>query len=100
MHEPVGMVTFVAKEDRLPELIELLGKMAVVASDNGRIAIHQSRHEPNTLFLYELYRDKDAMKLHQANQELKNLGSGLGDLTESVEMVTGNLVAGDRAERS
>lgn len=103
MHEPVGMVTFVAKEDRLPELIELLGKMAVVASrDDGCeiYAVHQSRREPNTLFLYELYRDKDAMKRHQANQELKDLGSGLGDLTESVEMVTGNLVAGDRAKRS
>jgi quinol monooxygenase YgiN len=103
MEEPAGMVTFVAKEGCLSDLIELLGKMAAVAGrDDGCeiYAVHQSRRHPNIVFLYELYRDKDAMKLHQANQELKDLGSGLGDLTESVEIVTGNLVAGDRARRS
>ncbi len=36
MQEPAGMVTFVAKEGRLPDLIELLAKMAVVAGrDDG-----------------------------------------------------------------
>lgn len=103
MHEPAGLVTFVAKENRLPEVIELLGKMAAVASrDDGCeiYAVHQSRRDPNMIFLYELYRDKDALKLHQANEELRDLGSGLRDLTESVDIVTGNLVAGDRAQRS
>ena len=103
MQEPAGLVTFVAKEGRVPELIELLGQMAAVAGrDDGCeiYAVHQSRQEPHRVFLYELYRDKDALKLHQANQELTALGSGLGELTESVEVVTGNLVAGDRAQRS
>jgi quinol monooxygenase YgiN len=103
MDEPAGWVTFVAKEGRGPELIELLGKMAAVASrDDGCeiYAVHQSRRDPNTIFVYELYRDKDALKRHQANGELRDLGSGLGALTESVDVVVGNLVAGDRAQRS
>jgi quinol monooxygenase YgiN len=103
MDEPAGLVTLFAKEGHADEVIALLSKMAATAAgDDGSeiYAIHQSRKDPNLLFVYELYRDKDALKLHQANEVLSDLGASLRDLTESVEVVLGNLVGGDRPKRS
>lgn len=103
MNEPAGMVKLVAKEGRIDDLREHLAEMArVAAGDDGTevYAVHQSRAEPAVFFLYELYRDKDAFKAHQANEKLRELGAGLRDLTDGVELVVGNLVAGDRAART
>jgi quinol monooxygenase YgiN len=102
MDEPVGLVTLVAKEGREADLRALLGEMARhAATDDGCeiYAVHQSRREPRSFFLYERYRDKDAFKLHQANEELRELGAGLRDLTDSMEIVVGNLVVGDEIRR-
>ena len=103
MHEPAGLVTIVAKDGRAGELADLLGKMAQLASlDDGTeiYAIHQSRQDANLFFIYELYRDKDSLKRHQANPQLRELGAGLAELTESVNVSLGNLVAGDRPSRA
>ncbi|MBW8827098.1 MAG: antibiotic biosynthesis monooxygenase [Acidobacteria bacterium] len=102
MDEPAGLVTIVAKEGKVDQLIELLGRMAAIAAkDDGSelYSVHRSRRDPNTVFVYELYRDKEALKLHQANEELRGLGAGLRDLTESIDVVLGNLVTGDRPTR-
>jgi quinol monooxygenase YgiN len=103
MNEPAGIVTIVAKEGRADELVDLLGKMAHVASlDDGAeiYAVHRARPNANVFFIYELYRDKDSLKRHQANTELRELGARMADLTESVSVEVGNLVAGDRPARS
>jgi quinol monooxygenase YgiN len=103
MNEPAGVVTIVAKEGRADELAHLLAKMAQVASlDDGAeiYAVHRSRQDANSFFIYELYRDKDSLKRHQANEELRRLGAGMADLTDSVTVTIGNLLAGDRARRS
>lgn len=102
MNEPAGLVTFVAKQGAEAELAGLLTEMAgLAARDDGTeiYAVHQSRQDPRTVFVYELCRDKDALKLRQANEELNSLGSRLRDLTESVDVTIGNLVGGDRAAR-
>jgi quinol monooxygenase YgiN len=96
------MVRMVAREGREDELLALLAQMATLAAkDDGCevYAVHRARREPNVFFLYELYRDKDSFKAHQQNEDLKAVSEGLGDLTESIELVVGNLVAGDVAVR-
>ena len=103
MNEPAGVVTIVARDGRADELADLLAKMAQVASlDDGAeiYAVHRSRQDTNSFFIYELYRDKDSLKRHQANAELRQLGVRMADLTDSVTVTIGNLVAGDRATRS
>lgn len=102
MNEPAGIVMMTAKEGREGDLLDLLTRMAAAAaSDDGTeiYAVHQNRQDPRRFFLYELYRDRDAFKVHIASAALKELGAGLGDLTDSVDILTGNLVAGDRARR-
>jgi (4S)-4-hydroxy-5-phosphonooxypentane-2,3-dione isomerase len=103
LNELVGVVTIVAKEGKVDELIALFGQMAsVAAEDDGSeiYTVHQSRRDPNTLIVYEVYRDKDALKLHQANEKLREMGAGLRDLAESTDVVLATLVAGDRPVRS
>jgi len=103
MDEPVGVVTIVAKDGKVDELIDLLSEMAsVAATDDGSeiYAVHRSRRDANTIIVYELYRDKEALKRHQANEKLRELGAGLRELAESTEVVLGNLVAGDRPIRA
>src|SRR2546423_14683518 len=103
MQEPAGIVKLVATEGREEDLIDLLGRMAAAAAkDDGCeiYAVHRSRAEPSTFFLYERYRDKDAFKLHMANEPLKELGGGLRDLTTSMELIVGNIIAGDEMRPS
>jgi quinol monooxygenase YgiN len=102
MQEPAGMVTMVAKPGRDEELLEVLTTMATIAAaDEGTevYAVHRVRNDPATFFIYELYRDKDALSLHRANTRLTDAAKPLSELTESVDVVVGNLVSGDRASR-
>jgi quinol monooxygenase YgiN len=102
MQEPAAIVKMVATPGREDELLELLTSMAAIAvSDEGTevYAVHRGRAEPSTFFLYELYRDKDALARHRNNTRLTDAARPLSDMTESVEVITGNLVAGDRAVR-
>ncbi len=102
MQEPAGVVKMVAKPGREDELLELLTAMAAIAvADDGTevYAVHRGRAEPSTFFLYELYRDKDALARHRGNTRLTDAAKPLSELTESVEVITGNLVAGVRAGR-
>jgi quinol monooxygenase YgiN len=97
------MVKCVAKDGRAEELVELLGRMAAVASrDDGTelYVVHRARQDGNVVFIYELYRDKEALKLHQANAQLRDLGRGMAELTDSVEVLVGNVVAGDVSRRT
>lgn len=102
MDEPAGVVKIVAKPGQEEALETLLKEMATIAvCDEGTeiYAVHQVRKEPSTFFLYELYRDPDALKRHQANLELKGLGTYLEAAAATIEVLLGNLVAGDRAGR-
>ncbi len=102
MDEPAGVVTIVAKEDCRDQVLDLLKKMAeAAAKDDGCeiYSVHAARTAPDTFFLYELYRDKESFKLHQQNPQLGELGEQLRELTESLTLTVGNLVAGDRSVR-
>ena len=102
MQEPAGIVKMVAKPGREEELLELLTAMAsIAATDDGTevFAVHRGRAEPSMFFLYELYRDKDAFARHRGNTRLNDAVKPLSGLTESVEVIAGNLVAGTRAGR-
>jgi quinol monooxygenase YgiN len=103
MNEPAAIVKISAKQGCEDELIDVLASMArVAARDDGTeiYAVHRSRTDATLLFLYELYRDKEAFARHRANDELAELGKTMADLVESVEIVSGKLVAGDRAARA
>jgi (4S)-4-hydroxy-5-phosphonooxypentane-2,3-dione isomerase len=103
MDEPAGIVRFVAKPGRVDDLVTLLAKIAEAAAlDDGceLYSVHRARRDPDVVFVYELYRDKHALKTHQQNSELAVLGSHLRELTASMDLVVGNLVAGDRACRT
>ncbi len=103
MNEPAAIVKITAKEGRDDELLGVLASMArVAAGDDGTeiFAVHRSRTDTSVVFLYELYRDKEAFARHRANGDLAELGKKMAELAESIEIVSGNLVAGDRATRA
>jgi quinol monooxygenase YgiN len=90
----------VAKPGREDELSELLASMAAIAAaDDGTevYAVHRGRGVPTTFFIYELYRDRDALARHRGNTRLTDAAKPLSELAESVEVIAGNLVAGTRA---
>jgi quinol monooxygenase YgiN len=102
MEEPAGFVKIVAKPGQEEALGTLLKEMASIAlRDEGTeiYAVHQVRKEPSTFFLYELFRDRDGLKRHQANAALAKLGANLEAVAATIEVLVGNLVAGDRAGR-
>ena len=89
-----------AKPGREEELQRVLTAMAEAArSDEGTeiYAVHRGRRDPSEFFIYELYRDREALRRHQANETLRALGQQLNEMTVSVDVLIGNLVAGDRA---
>jgi len=102
MDEPAGVVRISAKPGREEELLRVLTAMAAAARlDEGAeiYAVHRGRRDPSEFFIYELYRDKDALRRHGANEALQALGKEMGEMTTSVDVLVGNLVAGDRAVR-
>lgn len=89
-----------AKPGREEELQRVLTAMAEAARrDEGTeiYAVHRGRRDPSEFFIYELYRDREALRRHQANETLQALGQQLNEMTVSVDVLIGNLVAGDRA---
>lgn len=102
MNEPAGAVTIRAKQGHAEHLAELLVEMArLAAMDDGCVfyAVHRSDQDPDVFVIYELYRNEKAHKHHQANQELRVLSRNVHELTDSIEVVLGHLMAGDRVGR-
>jgi quinol monooxygenase YgiN len=94
MTQVAGVVTFVAKEGREAELLGVLEEMrsevVVEAGCDLYFAVQVAR-EPRTFVLVERYRDKAALRAHQANPALARFGDVLAPLTESMEIRVGSV---------
>ena len=92
-------VRIVVKPDRSEDMLDLLNRMAELASgDDGTEiwAVHRGRKGSGEFFLYELFRDGAAFELHQRNEALNTLGRQLTDLADELVVTSGRLVGGLR----
>jgi enoyl-CoA hydratase/carnithine racemase/quinol monooxygenase YgiN len=103
MTQMAGVVTIVATEGREAELLEALEEMRteVVAEPGCELyfAVQLAR-EPRTFVLVERYRDRDALRAHQANPALARFGDVLAPLTESMEIRIGSVAVPGRSATS
>ena len=94
-------VRITAKEGRGDELADVLARMhAEVSQEPGcdLYTIVRASREPDAFALIELYRDRDALKAHQANERLGPLGAELSELAASIDIQIGS-VNGDPGRR-
>jgi quinol monooxygenase YgiN len=98
---PLASITAVAlivpKPGSEENLLALLEEMAAAATDDGTevYSVSRTRKAPVRYYIYEVYRDREALAAHQANPALAEAGKRLRDLVESVDVLLGEHVAGD-----
>jgi quinol monooxygenase YgiN len=92
----VSAVTrLVAHDGRFPELLEAVDRMVAAArAEEGTelYVVNRATREPNTLFLFEMFRDKPALKAHVAAGGPVN--ELLAPLVASSEVLLGEPVLG------
>jgi (4S)-4-hydroxy-5-phosphonooxypentane-2,3-dione isomerase len=70
-----GMIRLVVQDGRKNELLDFLRWDADVARADEpgtlRFDVWESPDEPNVVYLYEAYADRDAFEAHQANEPFK-----------------------------
>jgi autoinducer 2-degrading protein len=89
------MARFRAKEGRMEELLEALRPLLDQADDEpGTLvyAMNRSTKEPDVLFFYELYSDRDAFHAHARTETMAAAGPVLEELVAESEMVVGDPV--------
>ncbi|MEU7813988.1 antibiotic biosynthesis monooxygenase [Pseudonocardia sp. NPDC049154] len=89
------MTTLVAKEGRFDDLLAVVEKMVAAAQGEAGTEIYvvnRATRVPDTLFLFELFRDKTALKEHAAAGG--PIGELLAPLLASSEVVFGEPVQG------
>lgn len=90
-----AITKLVAHEGRFAELLEVVDKMVAAAREEEGTEVYvvnRAKREPDTLFLFELFRDRDALKAHAAAGG--PVGELLAPLVASSEVVLGEPVAG------
>jgi quinol monooxygenase YgiN len=90
-----AMTTLVAREGRFAELLEAVDAMVAAAdAEEGTEAylVSSLRRSPDTLLLFEMFRDRAALKAHQAAGGA--LAERLGPLLARTEVQFGDLIAG------
>ncbi|HUF98469.1 MAG TPA: putative quinol monooxygenase [Ilumatobacter sp.] len=95
-------VRIIAKEGKAEELAELLGRLhAEVSAEPGcdLYSVVRSDRDTNAFSLIELYRDRDALKAHQRNEQLGPIAAGMPDLVETMDFQIGAVVCGDQGRR-
>jgi quinol monooxygenase YgiN len=73
----------VAKEGKRVELVEKLSKLvAATEAEPGTLvySVNLSTTEPELVYFYELYTDKDALAVHGKSDAFAAAGAGMGDL--------------------
>ena len=97
----IGVIVSIdISEDRVDELLALLERMARSArADAGTDVWDVCRDVDRTgrFYLYERYRDRDALRLHRRNTELSELGVRLSELVDNI-VITRLDINGDAAE--
>jgi quinol monooxygenase YgiN len=80
----VAMIAKVtAKEGKRDEVVEVLrGLVATIEAEPGTLvyALNVSTKEPEVVWFYELYADRDAMAAHGGSDAMKAVGPKLADL--------------------
>jgi quinol monooxygenase YgiN len=89
------MARFRAKEGRMEELQEALRPLLDQADDEpGTLvyAMNRSTKEPDLLFFYELYADRDAFHAHARSEAMAAAGPVLEELVAESELIVGDPV--------
>jgi quinol monooxygenase YgiN len=90
-----AVTTLVAHEGRFAELLEAVDALVAAAeAEEGTEAylVSSLRRSPDTLLLFEMFRDRTALKAHQAAGGV--LAGRLGPLLARTEVQFGELIAG------
>jgi quinol monooxygenase YgiN len=89
----VKLISIVPDPDRREELLSLLDTVKRASEQEPGTEVwtlHTSRSDQSRLYLYERYRDEEAVEAHDELPELRELLSRIGDLvaeTPSVEIL-------------
>jgi quinol monooxygenase YgiN len=89
------MARFRAKEGRMDELMEALRPLLDQADEEpGTLVytVNRSTKEPDLLFFYELYADRDAFHTHARSETMAASGPVLEELVAESELVVGEPV--------
>jgi quinol monooxygenase YgiN len=100
--EIAATARIVAREGKADDLLGLLESFAATAADDdGTIlyTVHRDRKDPATFVVWELYRDREALRLHAENPRLKAGSATLRELAETIDVTIHAHVAGTRAAR-
>ena len=87
-----AVVSVRARDGHADEVNNLLLQMAEVAraDDGTEIWIaHRDATESARFFVYELYRDRAAFRLHRNNETLNGLGKRLAAVAKDIDFVGG-----------
>jgi quinol monooxygenase YgiN len=90
-----AVTTLVAHAGRLGDLLEAVDAMVGAArAEDGTEAylVSSARRSPDTLVLFEMFRDRAALKAHQAAGA--SLAERLGPLVARIEVQFGELIDG------
>lgn len=84
------------REGNLERVLSLLPNLAALsAAEEGCVIylVHQGRSEPNTLMLYECYRDEAALHAHRSSEHFQKIVLGeIVPLLESREPFLASLL--------
>ena len=89
------MARFRAKEGRIDELLEALQPLLDQAdAEPGTLvyAMNRSTKDPDLLFFYEVYADRDAFHTHARSETMAAAGPVLEELVAESELVVGEPV--------
>jgi (4S)-4-hydroxy-5-phosphonooxypentane-2,3-dione isomerase len=89
------MARFRAKEGRMEELMEALRPLLDQAdAEPGTLVytVNRSTKEPDLLFFYELYEDRDAFHTHARSETMAASGPILEELVAESELIVGDPV--------
>jgi quinol monooxygenase YgiN len=89
------MARFRAKEGKMDELLEALAPLLDQAdAEPGTLvyAMNRSTKDPDLLFFYELYADRDAFHTHARSETMAASGPVLAELVAEQELIVGEPV--------
>lgn len=84
MSKIAAYVEFTIQPGKRDEALELLrGAVAEARNEEGTLfyALHEDPKAPDTLVMYELYADKDALKAHSSTEAFLAMVGKLGGLS-------------------
>ncbi|HZT65328.1 MAG TPA: putative quinol monooxygenase [Acidimicrobiales bacterium] len=82
--EKVGVAArLVAKPERRGELVEALRGLVEAAREEAGTELyllHEAAGDDDTVWVYELYADQDALSAHSSSEAMKVVGARLADI--------------------